>query len=505
VPSPPASAAPALAISELALHARVPRGDPVGEQAAQLFRSITDVELKVHLAEACAGLMERDPEAVWMVRGLEVHTRVPASETDFRAQVRRIAGSVARAIGEAIAGEQRGGAARFASRADHVAQFVTAARRGAAGSWVFAPFQALALLPPTVGLPLACRLDGVSPWEVITLLARSGEWRHLLVGASEADLIGLDRTLARLALTAPTSREVVDAVSAAAVDGAGEGERGLPPAVRRLLMVGRVLIAFDGSARHAAAAWLADGVGRGSPGEPGSAAAASPPTVAAAAVARHDAAPAEHASERAGTDASGVLLAAGGAVAFMLLPGLDDVAEQLGARWLTEPAPEAISAREALLAMAVGRSSELDDAIRLAAGRPLADLGDPIEGDEDAAEPEPRWGQLTPPSPDWPPSPEDRGWLDPDGIAPDGLVLAASAVIRRFLRGLAGFHRAPLSYVMPRVLPCGGMVACTPDLIEVVLPNPPLNVLLQIAGLDGFTCRVPWIASTVVVSHEEWS
>jgi hypothetical protein len=478
----------------------VPRGDPVGERAAQLFRSITDVELEAHLAEACAGLMERDPEAVWMVRELAVQARVPASETDFRAQVRRIAGSVARAIGEAIAGERRGGAVRFAGRADHVAQFVAAARRKAGGSWVFAPFQALAALPPVVGLPLACRLAGVSPWEVIARLARSGEWGRLLVGAGDADLIGLDRTLAQLARVTPTSREAVDAVSAAAVDRAATGDGGLPPAVRRLLMVGHVLVAFDGSASHAAAIWLAGPVGPGPLGEAGSAAAASHPGVTGAAVTRRSVTQVAGDGELAGPDASGFLFAAAGAVAFMLLPGLEDLAEQLAAPWLAEPGDAGIAAREALLAVAVGRGSNLDDAIRLAAGRPL---GYPTEDEEDGTEPGPPWAQQTPPSPDWLPPPEDRAWLDPDGTAPDGLVLAASGLVRRFLRGLAGFTHAPLPYVMPRVLPGGGMVAAAPDLIEVVLPNPPLQVMLQIAGLDAFTCHVPWIAETIVVSHQE--
>jgi hypothetical protein len=509
VASPPAPRAPTLAVSEFALHARVPQGDPVGDRAAQLFRSITDVELEAHLTEACAGLIERDSEAVWVLRELAVRARVPASETDVRGQSRRIAGSVARAIGGAIGGERGGRAVRFASRADHVAQFLAAARRGAGESWVFAPFRALAALPPTVALPLACRLADVPPWEVIARLARAGEWRRLLVEATDTDVARLDRALAHLARATPSSRAVVDAARVAAAATASEGVGSRSPAVRRLLTLGHVVVAFDGSVTHAAATWLVSPAGSGPADELGAATALSHP--AGAALPRREAAPAEPAAESARVDAPGSLFAAPGAVAFMLLPGLDDVADELGAPWLADATPEGTRAREALLAMAVGRGSEIDDAIRLAAGRPPAELGDPrrwrdrTEDDADGAAPEPPWAVLTPPSPDWLTSPEDRAWLDPDGTAPDGLVLAASGAVRRFLRGLAGFGRAPLPYVMPRVLPRGGMVASAPDVIDVVLPNPPLQVLLQIAGLDAFTCRVPWIAQTIVVSHQESS
>jgi hypothetical protein len=49
------------------------------------------------------------------------------------------------------------------------------------------------------------------------------------------------------------------------------------------------------------------------------------------------------------------------------------------------------------------------------------------------------------------------------------------------------------------------VVATAPDAIDVILPMPALQVLLQIAGLDAFTCRVPWMDRTIVVTHQDQS
>ena len=69
--------------------------------------------------------------------------------------------------------------------------------------------------------------------------------------------------------------------------------------------------------------------------------------------------------------------------------------------------------------------------------------------------------------------------------------------------------RAPLKpgglydwpYVVERFLPPGGIVTLTPGTVLAELPEPPLQVVLVMAGLDTVGYRVPWLDREIVVTH----
>ena len=91
---------------------------------------------------------------------------------------------------------------------------------------------------------------------------------------------------------------------------------------------------------------------------------------------------------------------------------------------------------------------------------------------------------------------------DRERFAAGPLGLASAALFRAFARHLHGFGRASAAHLMPRVLPPGGRVHVTDEVLDAVLPQPQLAVLLALAGLDAFACRPAWLAERVLVSHE---
>ena len=108
--------------------------------------------------------------------------------------------------------------------------------------------------------------------------------------------------------------------------------------------------------------------------------------------------------------------------------------------------------------------------------------------DPDAAE------KLRPPA-------SDVAWLAPADDAEVALALVARAAMHHFARRLLGFERASMPYVVERFLPPGGIVTLTPGTVLAELPEPPLQVVLVMAGLDTVGYRVPWLDREIVVTH----
>ena len=469
-------------VRDLAMHCVVPESSP----SRDVLRSIDAPLLEAAIAAATRDSTAFDGDDVWVIREVDVAMRVPARDVNVASQARRVARSITRRLAELVADGHGADRVRFENRAEFVAQYVAARRRGSAGSWVFAAFDKLDAVVPATALPIACRLIDAPIWEVVARLVASGEWRRLIEASDAAALEALDRSVAASAPAVPPGRGAIDAVRFAAANVSPPRVAGGQPAARRLLVAGDVLTTFDGRPDYLAAVWTSERARRerGTIRDTRGGRATPVPSIGAE-------------PGRNGVDADESYgprsVAAAGAVAALVLPGLIDTATD----WFLDRTPPAAAARALVLARSVGLAGAPDLAIEILAGideRHGAGLTRAATVDVvDWA----GFGALPAPSQ------RDGAWLDPDGDTDPIVVALAHEVARSLLRRLAGFAAAPLDYVMPRVAPHGGVVALASDLVEVDLPSPPLRILLQMAGLDTTSVRPPWLDIPIVISHRE--
>lgn len=483
-------------LGAVAVRGRVPEG--LGPDAAARLRQALDA-VPALLTDGLAPLAEVDPGAYWVLKELNVRLSVPASDPDPRHQARRIAGGLAEAIEEVVRRGPSAEAVRFTGRAAFVASYVRARTSGAGVGWVFDRLAVLDALPPGDALVAAARLVDVSLIDVVAELAGpAGGWSRLiprmdaaaagrLVAALGREASGMGAPAAALARARGAWAELVGGLGHSAARGRGG-------AADRLAVLGALGSDAPLTAADVAAVWAAvpETAGplagrrfvarRGPDGEPGSAKPGAPGE------------PAFEPDDSAGFQAPPTSFASPGVAAFLLLPDLGDL---LRDGPLAVDRPPAAAVRAAILAGVFGGATSADDpAVALASGLktepdagavaaliagPLTELtsrfaADPVLGHVHEA--------------------------DRERFAAGPLGLASAALFRAFARHLHGFGRASAAHLMPRVLPPGGRVHVTDEVLDAVLPQPQLAVLLALAGLDAFACRPAWLAERVLVSHE---
>jgi hypothetical protein len=101
------------------------------------------------------------------------------------------------------------------------------------------------------------------------------------------------------------------------------------------------------------------------------------------------------------------------------------------------------------------------------------------------------------------PAAHDVAWIAPDDDRELATGLAARAALRHLARGLLGFDRATMGYLVQRFLPPGGVVTVAADHIHAELAPAPMSVILTMVGLDAFSYRVAWLEREVFVTHRE--
>ena len=490
-------------LGRVGLHGLVPRG--LGPRPALALERALGDPFAGALVDAFDVLAEVDPGALWVLRRLDVRLAVPASEPDPAVQSRRVAAAVAVAVARVVAAGPSADAVRFTSPAEFVASYLQARLARHGQSWVFERFSGLAALPVPDALPAAARIAGVDLLDAVAELVASGGWVRLLTTSTPAELARLAGSLRRRAEGAGAPADARAAASAAwaarqALDPAGNPPD--PPGARALLELlgdlaagqrvtpGLVAAVWRVAAPGAAAASPVPGGSAAPPGEPAEPVAGAPAAVPAGV-------PAPGPDPR---PAGPQLFASAGAGAFLLLPDLEELLA--GDDRLAADSPAAAAVRAAVLAGALGDRIDADDpAVRLAAGltRPpepqvwAACLAGPVTAwaDRLGADPVHGWQHR-----------EDYRWVAAAASRHPGLGIAAIALLRRFARHLPGFGSARAAHLLPQVVPPGGTVRVDADLVAAALPTGPLQVLLALAGLDTFACRVPWLAARVVVTHE---
>lgn len=474
----------------------VPRDESIGPQAGARLRRACEGPLPAVIGESFAPLEYLDGDAYWVIRDLHVYTAVPASEPDPTAQARRIADAVAQAVERVVRAGPGVDAVRFASLPGYAAGFVQALLSGAAGSWVYGRLAALRALRPTAAIGAAARQLALEPLAVVGALAVTNAWPRLLAHASPAELVGLAGTVR--AAAGPVAHVPPGLIESALVARETNRIRWQPTvAARRLALLAPMIAAFGASPAVVEAVWRIEpeAAGGSDPGDAGSALAAAPGADGGSAARPSTVAPGV-AIPGATATAATVAFAAPGAVAFLLLPDLDELIPAEGpAAALAVAAPAPAALRAAVLRAVLGAAVAHDDpALALAAGvvagaeatatlPPLQDWlaqlrEDPVLGYEHA---------------------DDADWF-PAG--PPAVRTMAVALLRRFARHLIGFGRAPAGYLAARVLPPGGIVVAGPTTIAVELPSPPLQVVLQLAGLDAFAANTRWLDVPITVTHE---
>lgn len=484
-------------LGRVGLRGLVPRG--LGPRPAIALERALGEPFSDALGPAFDPLAEVDPGALWVLRRLDVRVAVPAGEPDAATQARRVAGGVARAVRRVVADGPGPDAVRFTSRAEFVAAYVRArlARRG--DSWVFERFGSLAALPVVDAVAAASKVADVDLLDAVAELARGGGWTRLVTSVTPAEGERLAASLERRAAGVGAPADVLALVARVRAERAAGYSEGSVPVLTgaraRLELVGELAADQAVDAALIAAIWRLVPASSAPTTE-----ALSPASPARSGLSEpqpggHDS-PTPTALDAAASGPQ--IFASAGAAALLLLA---DLAELLSdAPELTEPTPAAAAVRAAVLAGALGTDAD-DPAVRLAAGLTKAPEPDAwascLDGPLDA------WVEALAADP-------VLGWQHPDDpahvattTARDGrLGTAAIALLRRFARHLPGFGRSAAAHLVPQVLPPGGTVRVTDDLIEAVLPAGPLHVLLALASLDAVACRVPWLPQRVVVTHE---
>src|ERR1035438_5180753 len=72
-------------------------------------------------------------------------------------------------------------------------------------------------------------------------------------------------------------------------------------------------------------------------------------------------------------------------------------------------------------------------------------------------------------------------------------TLLARGVLKQFARRLIGFDGSSAEYLHRSFLAGCGFVRDAGERIEVELPDPPLSIVLKLAGILGETYALPWI------------
>lgn len=493
-------------LGRLELRGLVPRS--LGPRpAAALEQALAGEPFRDALAAAFGVLADLDPGAVWVLRRLDVRLAVPFTEPDPARQARRVAAALAESVAKVVAGGPSSEAVRFTSRAGHVAAYLRARLRRHGDGWVFQRFSALSPLPVADALMAAARVADADLLDVVTGLVVDGSWAQLVATATRPEgervAAALERRAAGASPGSGTVAEVArvrDGILAAAVDAGTAAPRASVGSRARLELLGEAAAARPVTAELVAAAWRV----QPAPPEaaPGSAAAPLPGRPAAGA---RDRGPAPGVPAAPGPAAAPgwpevAAFAAAGAPVFLLLPDL--AALLAGEPALLAAAPAAAAVRAIVLGAVLGEALTADDpAVAVASG-----LSRPPEPEEMAAllsGPVAAWARRLSNDPvvGWQ-HPADPAWVAAVTAGQPGLSVAAIALLRSFARHLAGFGRAGPAHLVPQVLPAGGVIRVSEELVEAVLPAGPLHVLLAMAGLDAFTCRVPWLPARVVASHE---
>lgn len=488
---------PVATLGSMDVRALVPR--ELGPPAAERVRRAVAGPLPDALADAFGVLDTVDPGAYWVLRELTVEVTVPASEPDADRQARRIADALAVAVGQVVLRGPSSDAVRFAGRPEYVAAYVRARLSGSGTGWLFERLAAFDALSATDALLAAARAIETDLVDVIAALTRGGGgWQRLVDTATSAAAGRLAAAVGRLADGVAAAPELVAAVAAA------EAGRYLPAggpdpvpdrARESLRLLGDLARTYALTPELVAAVWRA-------PARPGPAATADVPAGAEFTVADSTrdepgsfvgAGPGAEAGLEPGGRASS--FASPGAVAFMLLPDLDELLADRPPLAADDPAAAAV--RAGVLAGVLGPAVPRGDpAVALAAGV-VADP-DPEELRALCDGPVAAWVETLARDPVLGFTPEaDTGYFDTAAFP-----VASAALVRAFARHLIGFGRASARHLVPRVLPPGGRVTVTEELIEAVVPAAQLQVLLALGGLDAFACRPRWLAARVLVSHE---
>ena len=498
----------AAALGSVLLDVFVPRDDPIGAPAADRLRRACGEQFVPVLQQALGRLDSLDPGAFWVIRELRVQLSVPASEPDPLAQAWRIAEAVAVAVEGVVRAGPGTNALRFTSRAHYAASLVQAMDAGAAGSWVYSRFGALRQLRPVPALLSVVSSLDVPLLDLIGVLAATPAWQRLLTSSSADEVRRLD-----VAVRAAADPDV--AVPVALLESARTAQATMvhrwrsSPSARRLALLAHLAPSFGVTSAVIAAVWRAEaGSSHATERESSSIALGPEATAPGPEATTSHPEPAPGAGDAPGYAMPSAAVPPGddhafsapGAVAFMLLADLDELlppgsalgrrapaAARLRAEVLRTVLGTAVTADDPALAIAAGviRSVEPDDfeEARAALLAELAPWGRELSGDEMLG-----WQH-----------PADLDWF---ATAPPALGVIANAVFRRFARHLVGFAGASASYLIERVLPPGGVVVADATTISVDLPAPPLQVVLQLAGLDSFDVQPRWLGASVTVTHE---
>jgi hypothetical protein len=491
---------PVATLGSMDVRALVPR--ELGPPVAERMRRAVAGPLPDALAEAFGVLDTVDPGAYWVLRELTVELTVPASEPDSDRQARRIADALAVAVGQVVQRGPSSDAVRFPGRPEYAAAYVRARLSGSGTGWLFERLAAFDALPATDALLAAARAIEADLVDAIAALTREdGGWQRLVDTATPAAASRLAAAVGRLADGVAVAPELGARVAAARSErhlAAGGPDVIRDHARENLRLLGDLARASALTPGLVAAVWRA-------PAEPATAAAAPGPAAEEPTVAdRTREEPGSFVA--AGRAAQPVLepvgrarsFASPGAVAFMLLPDLDELlADQ---PLLAADHPAAAAVRAEVLAGVLGPAIPPGDpAVALAAG--VATDPDPAEFRDLCVGPVAAWTELLAGDPVLGFAPEaDAGCFDTAAFP-----VASAALVRAFARHLIGFGRASARHLVPRVLPPGGRVTVSEELIEAVVPAAQLQVLLALGGLDAFACRPRWLVARVLVSHEVMS
>jgi hypothetical protein len=79
------------------------------------------------------------------------------------------------------------------------------------------------------------------------------------------------------------------------------------------------------------------------------------------------------------------------------------------------------------------------------------------------------------------------------------VTVLARAGLRLFARRLLGFGRASAAHLAGNAFGTSGVVSAYPGVVEVVLEPGPLQVVLDLAGLDRLACPLPWLAARLLL------
>ncbi|MFF5289017.1 hypothetical protein [Paractinoplanes globisporus] len=482
---------PATSIERLTCTYLVPADHRDPAPLAARLDAVAGARLAGTLADALDAALDPADPSVWVIDRLELSVSLPGDVDDLDLLARLWARGIADRIAAVVAGAlDLPGVRRFPHRAGYLAAFAAALAAGDAHTrWEYATFAGLAAAPPGQALVGAAGALGVPVLDVIEVLARTRRLDSVLdrLGAAAAPLW-------RALMPAAAPAVAVDAPTLAAVWArravlAGRPDPSGPVARLRLLGVVRAGTgrALDPQRLVAAVDQVVSLLDRfPSADVPDSAV---PPGLGPL-VARPQwtdpwsdiPAAGDSATPAAPEPASPTSLVCPYAGVLLIVPDL--LAAGLS------PAPEAAEWRLRVLARCLGArlaAEALDDAaLRLIAGVPP---------------PGPRPG--IPVVPGLPtPSPSDAAFL---GADPAGAVIAllAHAGVRLFAQHLAGFGNASLEHLHTNVYGVPGTVTVRPELIDVALEPAPLQVLLDLAGLDELVCPLPWLGADLVVRQAD--